>query len=483
MTNLLNRRNFLHTLGMGAASLTLPLKSKAVDLSNMNVLFICIDDLRPQLNCYGHSQMISPNIDLLASEGLQFNRAFCQVPVCGASRASLLSGVRPTPTRFISSDAKVDDDLPGVLTLPEHFKNNGYEAISLGKVYHFMNDDFDGWSARPWRASQSQYKLEENRNIQQESATGRGVPYECADVDDSEYNDGALTNQAISYLQRFQSTGEAFFLAVGYMKPHLPFVAPQKYWDMYNYDEIDLADNPFSPLNAPEECIHSWHELRQYYGIPETGPLSNEMARTLIHGYYACTSFIDEQIGLLLDELENLGLSDNTIVLLWGDHGWNLGEHGLWCKHVNFRNCLRAPLILRIPGMQGGLQTNALTEFVDIYPSLCELCGLTLPDHLEGTSFVPLLQNPGREWKQAVFSRYYYSDTIKTDQYAYTEWNRNGHTYARMLYDHDVDIEENVNIAESPDMQETVAELSGMLHAGWQEFVPTSSSVQNAWLY
>ncbi len=473
--NSINRRSFLAALGMGAASYAFPLSSSAAESnSNLNVLFICVDDLRPQLGCYGQQQMISPHIDRLAAESVQFNRCFCQVPVCGASRASLLTGVRPTPTRFIGHDARADEDYPGGLSLPMHFKDNGYTTISLGKVYHFPDDGTGSWSERPWRPSESRYQLAENQAL--ESEHGQGPAYENADVEDSAYNDGKLTEEAISYLQRFQDSSEPFFLAVGYMKPHLPFNAPKTYWDYYNEENIDTAENPFAPRNAPQESLHNWTELRDYFGIPANGALSDETARTLIHGYYACTSYIDAQIGLLLDELEALGLKDNTIVVLWGDHGWNLGEHGLWCKHANFNTCLNAPLIVQVPSIEGGIQTDALTEFVDIYPTLCELCGLNLPSHLEGTSFVPLLSDPEREWKEAVFSRYYYADTIKTDRYGYTEWSEDGEIYARMLYDHEVDPQENTNIAEFPVMADTVNELSSMLHAGWESFVPSSES-------
>ncbi|MHC4657042.1 MAG: sulfatase/phosphatase domain-containing protein [Planctomycetota bacterium] len=229
-------------------------------------------------------------------------------------------------------------------------------------------------------------------------------------------------------------------------------------------EKIDLADNPFRPKGAPDAALHNWGELRAYVGIPPKGSLSSDLARTLIHGYYACVSYTDAQIGRVLSELDRLGLRKNTIVVLWGDHGWNLGEHGLWCKHCNFETSLHSPLIVTAPGIKAGQKTNALTEYLDIYPSLCRLCDLSLPAHLQGKSFVPLMKKPNLPWKEAVFSRYYNGDSVKTDRYRYTEWHRkNGTRYARMLYDHKTDPHENVNISELPKNKALVKKLSKML--------------------
>ncbi len=233
---------------------------------------------------------------------------------------------------------------------------------------------------------------------------------------------------------------------------------------MYKPEEIDLADNPFRPKGAPDAALHNWGELRSYHGIPPKGPLSEELARKLVHGYYACVSCTDAQIGRVVAEIDRLGLRDNTVIVLWGDHGWNLGEHGLWCKHCNFETSLHSPLIVNAPGIAGGGKSNALTEYLDIYPSLCELCDLPKPNHLQGRSFVPLLKNPDLPWKKAVFSRYFKGDSVKTDRYRYTEWcDKDGDVYARMLYDHKVDSAENVNIAELPQNKRIVKKMSNML--------------------
>ncbi len=465
------RRNFLKAMGLGVATMALPrcvfaAKSSAAGDKRPNVLFIAVDDLRPQLGCYGHKQMLSPNIDRLGSDGVVFLRSYCQVPVCGASRASLMTGVRPTANRFLGYDTWAEKDLPGALSVAKHFRNNGYHTISNGKIFHHSNDCKDSWSENPWRPKSPwrNYLLEENKKLVRKNQRGKGPAYEAADVPDNAYFDGMIADKAISDLRRLKDTDRPFFLALGFFKPHLPFNAPEKYWDLYKREEIDLADNPFRPKGAPDAALHNWGELRAYAGIPRKGPLPDDLARTLIHGYYACVSYTDAQIGKVLAELDHLGLRDNTIIVLWGDHGWNLGEHGLWCKHCNFETSLHSPLIVAAPGIKGGKKTNALTEYLDIYPSLCQLCNLPLPAHLQGKSFVPLMKNPNRPWKKAVFSRYYNGDSVKTDRYRYTEWRRkNGEVYARMLYDHNVDWVENVNISERPENKELVRKLSKML--------------------
>ncbi len=460
------RRTFLKAVGLGTAALGMPSSIFAADKRKLNVLFIAVDDLRPQLGCYGHKQMLSPNIDRLASDGVTFLRSYCQVPVCGASRASLLTGVRPTKDRFLGYDTWAEKDLPGALSVAEHFKNNGYHTISNGKIFHHRADCGDSWSENAWRPKGNwrNYMLEKNRTLNRQKPKLAGPAYENADIPDNAYFDGMVADKGISDLRQLKREDKPFFLALGFLKPHLPFNAPKKYWDMYERQEIDLADNPFRPKGAPDAALHNWGELRQYHGIPAKGPLSEELARTLVHGYYACVSYTDAQIGRVVAELDRLGLRDNTVVILWGDHGWNLGEHGLWCKHCNFETSLHSPLIVRGPGIQAGMKTNALTEYLDIYPSLCELCSLPLPSHLQGRSFVPLLKDPNLPWKKAVFSRYFRGDSVKTDQYRYTEWRRkDGEIYARMLYDHNVDWVENVNISELPGNKELVNKLSNML--------------------
>ena len=457
-------------MGLGATALAMPgfmhNVKRAGKGKKYNILFLVVDDLRPQIGCYGHKQMISPNIDRLASNGTIFNRTFCQVPVCGASRASLLTGVRPTRDRFVTYDSYADKEYPGVPGLPKHFKNNGYYTVSNGKVYHHMNDGEGSWSEAAWHPEGHwrDYLLPESIAIANKTEDYAGPAYEAADVSDSDYFDGKIADKAISDLNRLKKIGQPFFLAVGFKKPHLPFNAPEKYWDLYKREDIDLADNPFKPKDAPNVALHNWAELRAYAGVPKKGPLTDELARALIHGYYACVSYTDAQIGRVIDELGRLDLRDDTVIVLWGDHGWQLGEHGLWCKHCNFETSLHSPMIVSSPGYKAGTTTNALTEFLDIYPSLCELCNLPQPDHLQGISFVPLLEKPNRKWKEATFSRYKDGDSIRTDRYRYTEYsNDKGDVYARMLYDHKEDPMENVNISKLPENKELAERLSRML--------------------
>jgi len=419
----LTRRNFLSVIAAAAAMPVIGpapgMAGRKAKAHKMNVLFIAVDDLRPQLGCYGQKQIISPNIDRLAAEGLLFERTYCQQAVCAPSRASILSGTRPDTTKIYDLNTPLRKAMPNVLTLPEHFKNHGYETLSIGKIYHHAQDDRQGWTAEPYRAGTFPEGAWKGRGYLSKEAIaqmaeynkaypkmkGRGPAFDAADVPDSAYPDGANTVHAIKQLNRLKD--KPFFMAMGLYKPHLPFNAPKKYWDMYDRAKIKLADNPFIPKNAPSYATTRWGELRNYYGIPKKGPCSDALARQLIHGYYACVSYIDAQIGLLLDELDRLGLRKNTVIILWGDHGWKLGEHAGWCKHTNFELDTHVPMILSVPATKtAGKRTGALTEYVDMYPTLCELCRLPVPAHLEGLSVVPLLKDPDRPWKKAAFSQY-----------------------------------------------------------------------------
>lgn len=436
-----------------------------------NVLFIAVDDLRPELACYGEQHVHSPNIDRLAKSGLLFQRAYCMVPTCGASRASLMTGIRPARSRFVNHLTWAEKDAPGLTTLNTHFRRNGYYTVSLGKVFHHPTDNAEGWSEPAWRPTGiSTYQLAANTELQKQrskklGSKGRGPAYESADVPDESYADGVLADRAIADLGRLAAKEEPFFLAVGFFKPHLPFVAPKKYWDLYDHEQIHLPANYHAPKDAPVESIHNSGELRAYAEIPAKGLVPDAIARNMIHGYYACVSYTDAQIGKLLDELERLSLSDNTIVVLWGDHGWNLGEHTLWCKHSCYETSMRIPLIVRAPGINGGQQTSGLTESIDIYPTLCDLAGLEPPRHLEGRSFVPLLANPAATWKDAAIGRFTNGDTIRTDQFRFTEYtDAKGNSLAQMLYDHTSDPRENINVVGLPIREDVSRKLLQQLH-------------------
>ena len=480
-----SRRSFLRMAGMTAGAALLPAWAVAAKAAQRrNVLFIAVDDLRTALGCYGDKTIQSPHIDRLAREGLVFERAYCQQAICMASRASLLSGYRPDVGE-IYKNGSLYKCVPDALSLNRHFLANGYATQSIGKVYHHKSDETVGWSRGAYHpkgdwvgrgylteAAKACVKEYDERNPRAKRS-GMGPAFECADVADNAYSDGLIADKAVEALNELKDG--PFFLAVGFHKPHLPFNAPKRYWDLYDPFAIPLAKNPFLPKDAPKIALTSWGELRGYHGMPRTGDMPDDLARQLIHGYLACVSYTDAQIGRLLDELNRLGLRENTVVVLWGDHGWKLGDHSMWCKHTNFELDTHAPLIVSAPGMAArGKSTKALTEFVDIYPTLCDLCGLERPAHLQGTSAAPLLDDPARPWKRAAFSQYPQGSvmgySMRTDTHRYTEWRdlAKNEVKARELYDHERDPEENVNVANRPENAELVARLSEMLRAGYE---------------
>ena len=482
---------------------------RAATLARPNILFVAVDDLRPELGCYGKSYIHSPNIDRLAARGMVFNRAYCQQAVCSPSRSSLLTGTRPDTTKVWDLVTHFRDALPDVVTLGQHFKNNGWFVQGMGKIYHGGFDDPPTWSV-PWQTPRAPtYALKENLALTQRQIEGepdaapvqkkgkkkaaaapRGPAYEGADVADDAFQDGRVADLALATLRELAGKPQPFFLAVGFIKPHLPFVSPKKYWDLYDPAKIQLAPNPFRPKGAPDYAILPGGELRNYFGIPQSA-IPEDLARQLKHGYYAAVSYTDTQVGKLLDELDRLGLGKNTIVILWGDHGWKLGEHDAWCKHSNSENDTNAPLLLSVPGMKrAGQRTQALVEFVDIYPTLCELAGLPLPKHLEGVSMAPLLEDPGRAWKTAAFSQYPRNTggrtimgySMRTDRYRFTAWvNRQDHTQveALELYDHQADPQENTNVANVPANAELVKQLKEQWRQGWKAAMPQQRATMN----
>lgn len=457
-----------------------------------NILFIAVDDLRTELGCYGNTEIKSPNIDKLAGEGLVFNRTYCQQPICMASRASLLSGLRPDTLQIYNCES-LEKDAPGILTIDQHFENNGYNIWAAGKIYHHGIDyeiqygdayhkTITNVVGRGYLSEKAIQTVKDYNNWYKENRKqdggGRGPAFEWPDVADNEYPDGKMTDMAVEQLAKFKNSEKPFFMAVGYKKPHLPFNAPKKYWDLYKRDEISEASNPYMPENVSQYFNYNFGELRNYAGIPKGNKkFDEELNKTLKHGYYACVSYTDAQIGRLLTSLKENGLDKNTIVILWGDHGWKLGEHGMWCKHTQFQIDNHVPMILKVPG-QKPAKTNALVEFVDIYPSLCELAGLELPAHLQGKSFVPLVKNPTKKWKEGALSYWplgrtnpevlVMGYTIQTNRYRYTEWVREstGELMARDLFDHQTDPDENKSIANIPENEELMNKLSNLLKRG-----------------
>ncbi len=472
-----------------------------------NVLFLAVDDLRPQLGCYGQAEIKSPNIDRLAARGVLFNRGYCQFSHCGPSRASLLSGVRP-------------GHRPRAKDLPELFKDKGYFCEAMGKVYHgsFVKEldrtnanNPAAWSVPAWYPPPRFYFSDEGiaearrrfgpmakkmgvsladwtNHIVRAAATG------APEVDDGIPRDGQIAQRAVRRLGELGGC-QPFFLAVGFMGTHLPFVAPKKYWDLYPADQIVLPDNMYAPRGAPDFSLIPTIELGQYTGLADI--LSNrQTARHLIRGYYACVSYVDSLIGNVLDALDQSGLRDNTIIVLWGDNGWKLGEHNAWSKYSDYEDDTRVPVLISVPGLEtAGTRTDALVELVDLYPTLCELCGISVPDSLEGVSMVPLLRNPRLPWKTAAFSEIPRNTTggsvfkydgkgysIRTDRYRLVLWVRAekgkprslregvppDEVVAVELYDHIKDPGENVNCAGNPEYHDVVQTLTKQLLAGWK---------------
>ncbi|MFA6046944.1 MAG: sulfatase, partial [Phycisphaerales bacterium] len=291
--------------------------------------------------------------------------------------------------------------------------------------------------------------------------------FEISARGDDELGDGQVALKTIADLRRLKEKGQPFFLAAGFFKPHLPFIAPKKYWDLYPPGTIALPANYHAPKDAPAEAIHTFGELRAYTGVPKTGPLPDDLAESLIRGYHACVSFTDAQIGRVLAELDRLDLAKNTIVIVWGDHGWNLGEHTLWCKHCCFETSMRVPLIVRVPGGRSGVKTAGLTELIDLYPTLSELAGLPIPAHVQGRSFVPLLKNPALPWKEQAIGRFMMGDTLRTTSHRFTEYTHPQRgPIARMLYDHRNDPGENTNLSEQAAAAPVVADLTARLRRG-----------------
>jgi arylsulfatase A-like enzyme len=461
-----------------------------------NVLFIAVDDLRPELGVYGAAHMKTPNIDRLAAQGLLFERAYCQVAVCNPSRNSLLSGARPDTTGIFANNTFLRPTLPDVVTLPQHFKNNGWHSVSLGKIFHHSEkepgDDPQSWSEpswyhgephRHWFTKESDELIKRLKKLPEKERPRliRGPPFEAANQPDDVYPDGQTALKAIETLRRLKGMDKPFFLGVGFVKPHLPFTCPQKYWDLYPASTIKLPENYSPTLGAPEPAFHNWYELRTYGGIPATGGISDDTALNLIRGYRACVSFLDAQVGRVLDELDRLGLRDNTIVVFWGDHGYHLGENGVFTKMTNFELGTRVPLIVSAPGQAtAGRRTRALVELVDLYPTLAEFCGLPQLKHLEGASFAPLLKNPDQPWKRAVFSQYlrpgkppFMGRSLRTDRWRYTEWRDPRQALAgRELYDAQNDPAETRNLAGDPGRAQIVAQLSAQLQEGWKAAQP-----------
>jgi iduronate 2-sulfatase len=446
--------------------------------SRPNVLFLAADDLRTDLGAYGHPEARTPHLDALARRGVVFERAFCQQAVCNPSRASLLTGRRPDTIKVWDLRTHFRETLPDVVTLPQHFKNHGYTAVSIGKIFHnesgakppFPFADPVSWSEPPVFAEGPHWR----DWVVPGDPSGpkvKGGPVQCLEVPDEAYLDGRIAAAAVVKLGALAAKREPFFLAVGFWKPHLPFNAPKKYWERYDRAKLRLAEPDRRPAGAPAIAGHPWNELRGYAGVPKAGPLPPGRTAELRHGYLACISFLDAQVGRVLTELARLDLARNTIVVFWGDNGFHLGEHDLWGKTTNYELDTRVPLIVAAPGVTtGGGRSPGLVELLDLYPTLAELGGLPVAAGLEGRSLVPLLREPRGAGRPLAISQHPHPSygkathmgyTLRTVRYRYVEWRDlgSGVVNDRELYDHDADPQETRNCLNDPAYRAAADEL------------------------
>jgi len=477
---------FVPTSSMRLLTALLLLAGPLAAADKPNVLLICVDDLEPLTGCYGDTHAKTPNIDRLAARGLLFEKAYCNQAVCSPSRNALMTGLRPQTLGIYELSTNFRKAAPDAVTLTQHFMAQGYRAEGLGKIYHVGHgnvNDAASWSRPHFSPKTISYALPENNapQLSREEALfenktkepwklPRGAPFESAEVPDNRYGDGVIADEAVKRLEAAQKNPETpFFLAVGFLKPHLPFVAPKKYWDLYDPATLPQPMLNKAPEGAPDFAPSSWGELRQYKDMPEKGAVSAEQQRQLIHGYYAATSYMDAQLGRILDALDATGLAKNTIVVFWGDHGWHLGDHGMWCKHTNYEQAARIPLLISAPGITtAGSRTHALIETVDLYPTLAELAGLPAPHGLDGRSFVTTLKDPATHIRDHAIHVYPRAPglgrAIRTDRYRLVEWKVPGaasDSAVIELYDYLADPAEQKNLA--AEQPAAVADLRAVL--------------------
>lgn len=469
-------------LGAGAAAASAPRPP--------NVLFIVTDDMRTNLGCYGDPVAVTPHLDRLAARGTVFRRAYTQIAVCNPSRASVMTGRRPDTLRVWDLNVHFRTHLPDVVTLPQYFKNHGYRTEAVGKIYHDPPKfrDAPSWSVPAefddTEGVRGKYAHPDNLKIYQpngQRGSEKAAAAEVADVPDNAYIDGRVADFAVERVRALAAQAQPFFLAVGIRRPHLPCSAPQRFWDLYDPKKLREIPHPRPPEGAPDVALHNFIELRGYTDMPKVGPLSPEQATRVRHGYYAATSFCDAQIGRVLDALREAGADQSTVVVVWSDHGFHLGEHGLWCKTTNYEIDTRVPLIIAQPGQpQPGAATTALVELLDVYPTLVDLCGLPAAPGVEGRSLRPWIETPTRAGPPAAFSQFArpfpYKDSaeamgyaVRTDTHRYIEWRRFGtrEIFARELYALPGEaLYETRNLAELPAEAARVRELSALLPSG-----------------
>jgi iduronate 2-sulfatase len=472
------------TAALGACNKNIP------EPDRPNILFIAIDDLRPELNCYG-APVHSPNIDKLASEGILFKHHYVQMAVCIPSRAALLTGLRPERSHQVYGPT-LWNQVPGAKTWGNTFREAGYTSIALGKIWHAIDGKILDTFNLMWRENEKKYTYALPANQEAWANRTEGQPAapitEMADVPDTAYLDGKMTLRALRELKLLAEEDKPFMLALGFIRPHLPFCSPKKYWDLYKEDEMELAPNPNFPLDMPDIAFANHPNFFAYtYGdyppFEQGKPMPDKTARHLRHAYRASTSYVDAQIGLILDELKRLGLDKNTIVVLWGDHGFHLGDTGFWSKHYNFEWAAHSPLIIKVPWInQKNVKTDALVETVDILPTLLELCKIPELDVYDGTSMVPLLKDPSMPWKKAVYHvfnrskqingkwEFIVGHAVRNERYRYTSWRvgwgMKGDEVAAELYDYAQPPYETRNLANDPEYAELRRDMIKLLMEG-----------------
>ena len=457
-----------------------------------NVLFISVDDLRPELGCYGADYIQSPNLDRLASSGHVFTNHFVQVPTCGASRLSMLTGMLPESKAHLSNNAirefiSDQSENSNPETFIHHLRRNGYYTVGIGKISHYVDGLLYGYTDSIGTNRELPYSWDEmvfdhgkwgtgwnaffgySNGENRQSLDRQVKPYESGDVEDEGYPDGLTASLAIQKLKELSERDEPFFLGVGFFKPHLPFNAPKKYWDLYNEKDIPLAPFPGIPENVNLASLHESGEFNGYQLGDEKAslsePLSDAYAQKIRHAYAACVSYIDAQIGKVLNELERSGLDENTIIIVWGDHGWHLGDQRIWGKHTIFESALKSAFIIKLPGdSKSRNPIDKVVSTVDIYPTVLELCGVEMPNDTDGKSLVPLINNPDlRKWEESAYGYYRNGISLRTSDYRLTKYFRDQQTVIE-LYDHKKDPWETKNIA--GEMPEIVEKLMPLLEKG-----------------
>jgi len=455
-----------------------------------NVLLICVDDLKPTIGCFGDPHAKTPQMDRLAKRGVVFRSSYVQQAVCAPSRNALMTGLRPDQIGVYDLATWFRHGAPDAVTLSQRFIQEGYHAESLGKIYHRGHGnviDPASWSVKFWYPSGGSPaavttggpKPPEGARLTprlQANGRPRGPAWGWPEAPDAQFSDGKTARHAAERLAALTKEGRPFFLGVGFVRPHLPFIAPKRYWDMFDPDVLPLHPRDAGlPRGTRSLAGHSSGELRSYGDIQATGPLTPEQARTMVHGYYASTAFVDAQVGVVLDALDRLDLWDNTVVVLWGDHGWHLGDHGLWCKHTNFEQAARNPLIIAAPGRLAGKTSDALVQTVDLYPTVCALAGVEPPAGLPGKSLIPILDDAMASVQDAVFHVYprgasgggILGRSVRTPRYRLVEWRawNSGAVVARELYDYQTDPAETENLAEKPEHAPLVRDLAARIAA------------------